>query len=102
MGNDTEICTIILVSNEAYIKPTTKGNNMKIELIATYRNETDGLEALVMDGNDEYNYRVVFRDSDADETVFVRFKHTYIEAYKDIKEFLLDDFIHVESTAVSA
>jgi hypothetical protein len=72
---------------------------MEIELIATYRNEADGLEALVMDGNDKFNYRVVFRDIDADATIFVRFKHTYIDAYKDIKEFLLDDFIHVESRA---
>ena len=30
-----------------------------------------------MDGNDKYKYRVVFRDSDADETVFVRFTHSY-------------------------
>ena len=72
---------------------------MKIELIATYRNETDGLEALVMDGNDKYNYRVVFRDSDADETVFVRFTHTYLDCMKGIKEFLMDDFIHVEREA---
>ena len=38
---------------------------MKIETIVTYRNETDGLEAVVMDGNDKFNYRVVFRDTDA-------------------------------------
>ncbi len=73
---------------------------MRVELIATYRNETDGLEALIMDGNDKHNYRVVLRDSDADETVFVRFKHTYIDAMKDVKEFLLDDFIHVEGMAM--
>ena len=73
---------------------------MKVELIATYRNETDGLEALVMDGNDKYNYRIVFRDSDADATIFVRFKHTYIDVMKDVKEFLLDDYVHVESMAV--
>ena len=73
---------------------------MRVELIATYRNETDGLEALIMDGNDKHNYRVVLRDSDADATIFVRFKHTYIDAMKDVKEFLLDDFIHVESMAM--
>ena len=72
---------------------------MKVELIATYRNEEDGLEALVMDGNDKHNYRIVFRDSDADATIFVRFKHTYIDVMKDVKEFLLDDFIHVEGEA---
>ena len=73
---------------------------MKVELIATYRNETDGLEALVMDANDKHNYRIVFRDSDADATIFVRFKHTYIDVMKDVKEFLLDDYVHVESMAV--
>ncbi len=61
---------------------------MSIELIATYRNEEEGLEALVMDGNAKFNYRVVFRDSDADATVFVRFKHNYFEAMQDVAEFL--------------
>ncbi len=61
---------------------------MKVELIATYRNETDGLEALVMDGNDNHNYRIVFRDSDADETILVRFKNNYIDVMKDVQEFL--------------
>lgn len=68
---------------------------MKIETIATYRNDTDGLEAVIMDGNDKFNYRVVFRDTDADETVFVRFTHTYLDCMKGVKEFLMDDFIHV-------
>ena len=67
-----------------------------MELIATYRNDADGLEALIMDGNDRFNYRVVFRDSDADKTVLVRFKHTYIACIEDVKEFLLDDYIHVD------
>ena len=67
-----------------------------MELIATYRNDADGLEALIMDGNDKFNYRVVFRDSDADKTVLVRFKHTCIACMEDVKEFLLDDYIHVD------
>lgn len=70
-----------------------------MELIATYRNESDGLEALIMDGNEKYNYRIVFRDSDADATIFVRFKHNYFDCMKDIKEFMMDDFIHVEGEA---
>ena len=70
---------------------------MSIEIIATYRNKAEGLEALVMDGNAEFNYRVVFRDSDADETLFVRFKHNYFEAMQDVADFLLGDFVHVES-----
>ena len=69
---------------------------MQIELIATYRNETDGLEALVMDGNNKHNDRVVFRDTDADATVFVRFTNTYLDCMKAVKEFLMDDFVHVE------
>jgi hypothetical protein len=73
---------------------------MSIEIIATYRNEEEGLEAVVMDGNDEFNYRVVFRDSDADETVLVRFKHNYFEIMQDVADFLLNDFVHVESEAV--
>ena len=68
---------------------------MKIETIAAYRNETDGLEAVIMDGNDKFNYRVVFRDTDADETVFVRFTNTYLDCMKGVKEFLMDDYIHV-------
>ena len=70
---------------------------MALETIATYRNEAEGLEAVVMDGNDEFNYRVVFRDSDADETLFVRFKHNYFEAMQDVADFLLGDFVHVEA-----
>ena len=70
-----------------------------MELIATYRNESDGLEALIMDGNEKYNYRIVFRDSDADATILVRFKHNYIDCMKDIKEFMMDDFIHVQGEA---
>ena len=72
---------------------------MDNDIIATYRNEADGLEALVMDGNDKFNYRVVFRDTDADATVFVRFTHTYLDCMKAVKEFLMDDFIHVEGNA---
>ena len=72
---------------------------MEVELIATYRNEADGLEALIMDGNDKFNYRVVFRDIDADETVFVRFTHTHLDCMKGVREFLTDDFIHVEGNA---
>jgi len=68
-----------------------------METIATYRNDADGLEALIMDGNDKFNYRVVFRDSNADKTIFVRFKHSYFACMEDIKEFLLNDYIHVET-----
>lgn len=70
---------------------------MPIEIITTYRNAEEGLEAVVMDGNENFNYRVVLRDSDANETVLVRFKHNYFEAMQDVADFLLGDFVHVEA-----
>lgn len=72
---------------------------MAIELIATYRNEAEGLEALIMDGNAKFNYRVVLRDTDADATVCVRFKHNYFEAMQDVDQFLLGEFVHAEGEA---
>ena len=69
---------------------------MSVELIAKFRNEADGLEALVMDGNSTHNYRVIFRDTDADATVFVRFTHTYLDCMKAVEEFLMGDFMRVE------
>lgn len=70
---------------------------MTTELIATYRNEADGLEALIMDGNDNFNYRAVLRDSDADETIVVMFRHSYFECMNIVKEFLLDDVTLVKN-----
>ena len=59
-----------------------------IELLKTISNEDDGLEALIMDGNDKHNYRTVFRDKDADETVSVIFTHTYYEAMQHARSFV--------------
>jgi len=56
--------------------------------VETYRNEEEGLEALVMDGNDRFPFRVVFRDSDADATLLVRFSRTYKAAMISVYEFL--------------
>jgi len=56
--------------------------------VETYRNEEDGLEALVMDGKDRFPFRVVFRDSDADTTLLVRFTQTYEAALTNAQEFL--------------
>jgi len=56
--------------------------------VETYRNEEEGLEALVMDGNDRFPFRVVFRDSDADTTLLVRFSRTYEAAITSVHEFL--------------
>lgn len=68
-----------------------------MEVIATYRNVNEGLEALIMDGNDKFPYRVVFKDFDADQTILVRFKLSYFSCMEDIKAFLLHDFTHVEA-----
>lgn len=59
-----------------------------LEVIDTYRNNNDGLEALIMRGNDKFFYRVVFRDSDANETVFVRFSDNYHACMEWVHEFL--------------
>jgi len=69
---------------------------MTTELLATLRNDNDGLEALIMDGNDKFNYRVVLRDSDADETIVVQFRHNYFECKNIALEFLLNEVTHEE------
>jgi hypothetical protein len=48
-----------------------------METIATYRNIDDGIEARIADGNARFNYRVVVRDIDADETITIQFCNTY-------------------------
>lgn len=58
-----------------------------IELIEEVKNEEDGIVALIMDGNDKHNYRVVYRDIDADETIGAVFCHNYIDAKKYADEF---------------
>lgn len=68
-----------------------------MEIIATYRNTDDGIEAIIMDGNDKFNYRVVVRDIDADKTITIRFCHNYFQCLEYAKSFFLDGFIHVES-----
>jgi len=61
---------------------------MSIELIKEIKNEEDGLAALIMDGNEKYNYRVVLRDTDAEETIQVIFCHNYIDVEKFANEFV--------------
>jgi hypothetical protein len=59
-----------------------------IELLTTVSGGEDGLEALIMDGNDKHNYRTVLRDIDANETVSVIFTHTYYKAMQHAKSFV--------------
>ena len=68
---------------------------MKTELLTTLRNDNDGLEALIMDGNDKFNYRVVLRDSDSDTTIVVQFRHNYFECKDIALDFLLNEVTHI-------
>jgi hypothetical protein len=61
-------------------------------LISKYYNDDEGLEALIMFGDDEHKWRVVFRDSDADATIFVRFYKDYLKAEREAAEFFLGDY----------
>jgi hypothetical protein len=68
-----------------------------MEIIATYRNIDDGIEAIIMDGNDKFNYRVVVRDIDADKTITILFCHHYLQCLEYAKSFFIDGYIYVES-----
>ena len=59
------------------------------KLIETIVNSEDGLESVIMDGDGggEYNYRVVNRDSDADETYNVIFTRTQAQARRHANQF---------------
>jgi hypothetical protein len=63
--------------------------------ITTYSNTDDGLEAriFVMDDNDKFNYRVVFRDADADETITIRFCNTYSQCAEFAETLFVDGYI---------
>jgi hypothetical protein len=54
--------------------------------IAIYQNIDDGVAAV--DGNDRFNYRVLVRDTDADETITVRFCNDYSQCVEFAKTFL--------------
>jgi hypothetical protein len=61
--------------------------------ITTYSNTDDGLEARIMEGNDRFNYRVVVRDTDADETITVRFCDTYSQCAYFAETLFVDGYI---------
>ena len=58
------------------------------EIIKTYTNADDGIEAIIADGNDKFAYRVILRDIDADATIQVIYTHTYIRAENYALEFI--------------
>jgi hypothetical protein len=57
-----------------------------------YRNTDDGIEARIMEGNDRFNYRVVIRDIDADETITIRFCDDYSRCLEYAKKFFIDGY----------
>jgi hypothetical protein len=57
-----------------------------------YRNTDDGIEARIMEGNDRFNYRVVVRDIDADETITIRFCDDYSQCLEYAKTFFIDGY----------
>jgi hypothetical protein len=70
-----------------------------METIAIYRNINDGLEAAIMDGNDRFNYRVIVRDTDADETITVRFCNDYPQCVEFAKSLFVDGYTIEEGAA---
>ena len=70
-----------------------------MKTIATYRNTDDGIEARIMDGNDRFNYRVVVRDTDADETITVRFCNDYSQCVEFAKTLFVDGYTIEEEVA---
>lgn len=60
-----------------------------MEIIKTYEeNNGLGLKAIVATGNDKHDYRVVFRDEDADATVTVLFTNDNEQAHTAAFEFV--------------
>jgi hypothetical protein len=70
-----------------------------MKTIAIYRNIDDGVEAVIMDGNDRFNYRVVVRDTDADETITVRFCTDYSQCVEFAKTLFVDGYTIEEDAA---
>ena len=63
-----------------------------METIETYLNINDGIEAIIMNGNDRFKYRVVVRDIDADETITIRFCDDYSRCLEYAKTFFIDGY----------
>ena len=63
-------------------------------IIKTYEENNDlGLKAIVATGNEKHEYRVVFRDEDAGETVTVLFTNDINQAHKSALEFVTAEAI---------
>ena len=71
---------------DAMLHPKLRDTRMPL-LFETVTNEDDGIEALIMDGNEQYSYRVVYRDTDAEEAIGVVFCDTYLDAKRHADNF---------------
>ena len=60
-----------------------------------YINSEFGLEAVIAEGNDKLDYRVIFRDTDADATVHQILTESNERAEKYALDFVGDDFVEV-------
>lgn len=56
-------------------------------MIEKFENAEFGIEAVIMDGNENHPYRAVLRDVDADKTVSVIFG-SYEQVLKVAKDFV--------------
>ena len=70
-----------------------------MKTIAIYQNIDDGVAAVIMDGNDRFNYRVVVRDIDANETITVRFCNDYSQCVEFAKTLFIDGYTIEEVAA---
>jgi hypothetical protein len=70
-----------------------------MKTMAIYRNIDDGVAAVIMDGNDRFNYRVVVRDTDADETITIQFCNTYAQCVEFAKTLFVDGYTIEEDVA---
>jgi hypothetical protein len=70
-----------------------------MKTMAIYRNIDDGVAAVIMDGNDRFNYRVVVRDIDADETITIQFCNTYAQCVEFAKTLFVDGYTIEEEVA---
>ena len=58
-----------------------------------FENGREGLQAVIMAGNDKNPFRVVMRDADADATVMVRFVKNYGDAMGCVDAFLMGHWV---------
>ena len=58
------------------------------QIYKSYKNEAEGLKAVIAEGVGRFDYRVIFIDTDADGVVHVSFSKTFEKAEKKALEFV--------------